>query len=81
MLQMNLKTYFNNLPKQERLELAGKCSTSVGHILNVAYGYRSCSPGLAVSIEKETKGAVSRKDLRSDWQEIWPELSKRKAVA
>lgn len=30
------------------------------------------------AIEKATKGAVTRKDLRpNDWQAIWPELAKK----
>lgn len=30
-----------------------------------------------VAIERETKGAVTRRDLRpDDWQSIWPELDK-----
>ena len=34
-----------------------------------------------VSIEKGTKGAVTRKDLRpNDWQAIWPELAKKNKV-
>ena len=29
-----------------------------------------------VAIERVTGGAVTRKDLRADWQEIWPELER-----
>lgn len=29
-------------------------------------------------IEKVTEGAVTRKDLRKDWREIWPELINKK---
>jgi DNA-binding transcriptional regulator YdaS (Cro superfamily) len=34
-------------------------------------------PGAAycVSIEKHTAGAVTRQELRPDWQAIWPELT------
>ncbi len=43
---------------------------------NVAYGYRPCSPEMAVLIEQRTNGVVTRKELRpDDWQAIWPELS------
>lgn len=27
-----------------------------------------------LAIERFTEGAVTRKDLRSDWRDIWPEL-------
>lgn len=40
-------------------------------------------PGAAycVAIERATKGAVKRSDLRPDWKAIWPELvpAKRRA--
>lgn len=29
-------------------------------------------------IERESGGAVSRKDLRSDWVVIWPELTRQR---
>jgi len=47
------------------------------------YAYRRPSPEYCVLIERHTKGAVTRKELRDDWQAIWPELVKRekKAVA
>lgn len=35
-----------------------------------------------VAIEQATKGAITRRDLRTDWRDIWPELVKpKKAVA
>jgi DNA-binding transcriptional regulator YdaS (Cro superfamily) len=35
----------------------------------------------AVTIEKLTGGAVTRRDLRTDWRDIWPELERRDARA
>lgn len=32
-------------------------------------------------IEKATNGQVTRKDLRPDWADIWPELKKSKVAA
>ena len=49
-----------------------------------AYAGRKPSPGYAIAIERATKGAVTRKDLRpDDWHRIWPELvpSKGKKTA
>lgn len=72
---MDLKTYILSLDRDSREELALRCKTTAGHIHNVMHGYRTCSPELAVLIETETSGAVTRKELRPyDWMAIWPEL-------
>lgn len=43
---------------------------------------REPSPELCVLIERESGGAVTRRDLRpSDWHRIWPELDKKRAAA
>ncbi len=40
-------------------------------------GDRPVPPAAAVSIERATNSEVSRQELRpSDWEAIWPELSK-----
>lgn len=31
-----------------------------------------------MAIELATNGAITRRDLRPDWQAIWPELERRK---
>lgn len=41
----------------------------------MARGDRSVSPTRCVRIEVLTGGKVTRKDLRTDWKEIWPELA------
>lgn len=70
-----LLAYLNSLSPADREAFAVKCGTTVGYIR------RACSGGLAlkaqtcVLIERESGGAVSRKDLRpNDWLETWPEL-------
>lgn len=49
---------------------------------NVSYwarGDRAFSPQHCVTIERDTKGAVMRWDMRpDDWHLIWPELRRRK---
>lgn len=73
---MHLKT----LSLTDREALAAKSETSAGHLQNIAYGYRPCSPELAVLLERNTDNAVTRRDLRpTDWLAIWPELERRKA--
>jgi len=63
------------MDRPDRATFAIRCDTSLGHLTNVAYGYKPCSPELAVSIERESGGAVTRPELRpEDWRKIWPEL-------
>lgn len=71
-----LKTYLKSLPDEAaRLAFAAKCETTLGHLRNVMYGIRPCAPELAVSIERESAKAVSRRDVCPDnWRRIWPEL-------
>ena len=77
---MELKTHLKTLSLVDRESLALKSETSVGHLQNVAYGYRPCSPELAVLLERNTDKAVTRRDLRpDDWLAIWPELERRKS--
>ena len=76
---MDLKAYLQSISTEARGEFALRCSTTPGHMTNVAYGYRACGPELAVNIERESAGAVTRRELRDDWPKIWPELERRKA--
>ena len=77
---MDLKTFFFGLSSEAREMFARKCGTSPGHLRNVAYGDRTASVELAVSIERESDGKVSRVDLFPDsFQNKWPELADTKA--
>lgn len=69
-----LKTYLFDLPVIRREEFAHRCGTSWPFLRNIAYGYKTAGEKLCVRIELESAGAVTRKDLRTDWFEIWPEL-------
>jgi len=72
---MDLKTYLSKIPKVDRQLLAEKANTSVGHLTNVSYGDKPLSAISCVLIERETKGLVTRQELRAkDWHLIWPEL-------
>lgn len=72
---MDLKTHLSLLTAEARDSFARECGSTYGHLRNVSYGYRPCAPELAVLIEQKTDGAVTRKELRDDWQAIWPELA------
>lgn len=63
----------------------GRC-TRMAVYLNVSRGFVSMMANqkkpvpikTAIGIERFTKGAVGRKDLVSNWNEIWPELRELK---
>jgi len=74
-MKMNLRAFLSDLDPAERADFAERCNTSKGHLQNVMYGIRPCSPGLAVLIEQLSEGRVTRKELRPDWMAIWPELA------
>lgn len=71
-----LKTFLRRLPDEDsRSQFAVSCETTLGHLRNVMYGQKPCSPLLAAQLEAHTAGAVTRRDLRpDDWHRIWPEL-------
>lgn len=76
---MDLREYLKPLSRTDRQAIAFRAGTSLGHLINMSYGYKPCSPELASGIERATDGAVTRRDLRSDdWHLIWPELAKPK---
>ena len=77
-----LKTYLKSLSEEDRTKFAADCGTTPGHLRNVMYGQRPCSPELAALIEKHSAKAVTRQHLRpQDWPDIWPELAEAKAAA
>lgn len=76
MAVMNLKDHLASLDHAKEANLAAASGATVGHMRNVASGFRAASPVLASAIERATDGAVTRRDLRpADWHLIWPELT------
>lgn len=55
--------------------LAKTLDISLSSLSQIAHNSEGTSPARCVAIEQATGGAVTRKDLRSDWAEIWPELA------
>lgn len=74
---MDLKAYIRS-QLGLATELAAKLGVPPSYVSQMASGHRAVSPIRAVAIEKATKGAVTRKDLRSDWASIWPELKAKR---
>lgn len=81
MVSMDFKQFYFGMQPAARDDFAKKCETTVGHLQNVAYGFRSASAELAVLIERNSKKQVCRVDLfPKTFARIWPELAKvRKA--
>lgn len=70
-----LKDYFI-AERGRAADLSKRTLAAPSFLRAIAEGERPCPPKLAVSIEVETGGAVTRKDLfPKDWREIWPELA------
>ena len=53
-----MKTYLLSMAMNERVDFAKRCGTTYGHLRNVAYGQKSCSESLAISIERESGGLL-----------------------
>lgn len=63
---MDLREYLKTIGKSRWAAFAKSCGTSSGYLEQVAGGHRRAGPELAVSIERESKGAVRCEDLRPD---------------
>lgn len=55
---MDFRAYLSKLLPDAREAFARRCKTSAGHLRNVAYGSRPCSPELAIEIERESGGVI-----------------------
>lgn len=72
---MKLKDFIKTMRTEvERVDFAARCGTTYGYMKLVSYGTKPCGPRLAVQIERNSDGKVTRQELRDDWPEIWPEL-------
>ena len=70
---MNLKKYLSERPG-EQARLAEALGVSRSQMSQMVNGTAHISYERCVIIEKFTNGKVSRKDLKSNWRDIWPEL-------
>lgn len=77
---MNLKNYLNKLNVEEREKFAARCGTSFGYLKLIAYGERSCSPSLAVSLQRESAGELRYRELcpspKIDWDYVEGQCSR-----
>ena len=63
---MTLEEYFSNKPRGAKIALARKLGVSKTWMSLLVSGRETPSAGLALMIEKFTKGEVTRKTLRPD---------------
>lgn len=62
----SLLDYLRTGGTEEAARLADKAQTKPVYLWQVANGYRRAGPRLATSIEQETRGLVTREELRPD---------------
>lgn len=67
---MTLLDYIKGLNAAQLEAFAACCDTSAGHLKQIAYGNRRANAGLAIAIDRQTKGYVTCEMLRPDidWQ-------------
>ena len=73
-MDMDLKTYLSSLEKGGAAQLAKELGVSRSFLSQMASGAAKVSPARCIQIEVLTKGVVSRRTLRKDWMDIWPEM-------
>jgi DNA-binding transcriptional regulator YdaS (Cro superfamily) len=69
-----LRAYLNALPVEEQRAFAILCGTTIGYLRKAISQSEVISPITCVQIELHSDCNVTRKDLRTDWHLIWPEL-------
>lgn len=76
---MTLKDYFLSLSKKDRQLFAEKAGTTVGQIIQIYTGNRSCSAVLAINFDRESGGQIRCDELCPDVDFAY--LTNKKAVA
>jgi len=62
-----LKKYIQSIEAMsDRENFATRCGTSLKHLQNIYYGYKTPSESLCINIERESRGVVRCELLRSD---------------
>lgn len=63
---MTLSEYLKTMDKEGLADFARCCGTSAGQLKQVAYGNRRASAGLAVCLDRETRGTIRCEVMRPD---------------
>ncbi|MBF7696646.1 YdaS family helix-turn-helix protein [Acinetobacter rathckeae] len=59
----NLKKYLADMNPKDREVFAKQCGTTVGNLNQLIYVSKKCGAGLAIEIEKASKGKISCNEL------------------
>ncbi len=77
-----LKSLLRQMPLEEQAQFCFACGTTLGYVRKALSVGAVFGPALCVSIERESKDLITRRDLRpDDWRDIWPELAEAKEGA
>lgn len=77
-----LKPFLRQMPPEAQAQFCSACGTTLGYVRKALSVGAVFGPALCVAFERESAGAVTRRDLRpDDWQDIWPELAESKEGA
>lgn len=70
-----LRRFLNSMSLEQQRHFAIQCGTTIGYLRKALSTGSYFGAALSVKIEKNSNGAVTRKDLHpNDWLNIWPEL-------
>lgn len=72
---MELTTYLSSTDAPSAADFARTLGTAPSVISQWRTGARPVPIKSCVAIERATAGAVTRRDLRDDWRDVWPELA------
>lgn len=61
-----MKAYWNSLTKEQQSHLAQRVDSTRGYLRLVFNGHKCAGFNLAIRLEQETAGAVTRSELRPD---------------
>ncbi|EMN1953320.1 transcriptional regulator [Citrobacter koseri] len=61
-----MKAYWNSLTKEQQVHLAENVGSTRDYLRLVFNGHKSAGFNLAIRIEQETGGAITRSELRPD---------------
>lgn len=78
---MNIVSYLKTQKRPQRKAFAERCGTTLGHLMNVAYGCKPCSESLAIAIDRETGGQVSAEELCPNSAHLFAYLRKSASPA
>jgi DNA-binding transcriptional regulator YdaS (Cro superfamily) len=64
-----------SIPASERSAIAERVGINAQYLYQCLTGRRDMDPAQAVEVERQSKKAIRRWDLRrNDWWRVWPEL-------